>query len=330
MPGPIIISNPVSSEFAAGETATFAAHSDAGNNGALTIYAINQGGNNIIVKNASGVANGGVAGTADTNRWVYGMSAPATSDYVVGEKAHLSGHTSGANDGDFSITAVNQGGDNIIVYNAAGAVQGSAAGTIATNRWTYTLATDPSAQISAGHNVYISNSASAVNDGEFVAKQVNRSGANNIVVYNVSGATGGAFGTLVSTRTKVTFSADQSATITTASKIELTGTAADGDYDVLEVNRGGGANYNAVVEIVSAVAQAGAAGRVYSESKSIFDTRPILTLATNVLNATNRHLQVATNGVLNSNAVLALGDMLGLWLLQIPTGIPKTMVVQIF
>ena len=52
--------NPVSTQFVAGEAAVFAGHTTGGNNGTLNIFAINQLGNNIIVKNNTGATQAGV------------------------------------------------------------------------------------------------------------------------------------------------------------------------------------------------------------------------------------------------------------------------------
>lgn len=321
-------SNPVSTEFSDGELSTFAAHTDPANNGQFAVYKINQSGNNIIVKNQNGVAQGGIAGNANANRWKYTFVSSAPSDYAVGEKAFMSGHTSGANDGNFIITGVNQGGNNIVVYNSSGVTQGGAAGTVQTNRWTYFLTVDPSSGISAGDEVVAVSTTSSANSGRFTAKQVNRSTSDNVVVYNESGvAQGGAVGTLSSSKMLVKFSADFSSIYTTASRVEVTGTKdTDGYYDVVQVNRGGGANYNVVISAPNGTEQVGAAGRIFAESKSIFSTRPKLTPASN----TNRHIQVDTAAVFNSNAIMTLGDILEMDVLSVPSGNPRTLTLQLY
>ncbi|NBW80084.1 MAG: hypothetical protein EBR27_13950, partial [Betaproteobacteria bacterium] len=89
--------NPVSTEFVAGEQAVFASHTSANNNGTLTIYKINQSGNNIWVKKSNGVTQGAAAGTASVGRWVFVYSsAPATPDFTVGESAKMASHTNAA------------------------------------------------------------------------------------------------------------------------------------------------------------------------------------------------------------------------------------------
>lgn len=329
------LTNPANSHFAAGESALFASHSSGGNNGTLPIYAINQGGNNIIVKNASGATQGGAVGTIDTNRWIFAFSSAAPADYVVGENALTASHSTGGNNGSFPIAAVNSGGNNVVLYNTGGAVQGGAAGTVDTKRWVIFFSSDPSAQVSAGYTVYVTGASSSANDGEFVVKQVNRSTSDNVVVYNNSGvAQGGASGTLYTKRMLVKFAADQSATITTDSLITLYGTMrtlGDGNFDVLQVNRGGGSNYNAVVEMDStSVEQVGAAGRVVFEAKSVFDTKPSFTIPPRTRNFYGSHGNVSSNMVLNATRkIIPAGTLLVLDLLSIPDGNPKNLTVHL-
>jgi len=326
--------NPVSTQFAAGEYALFSSHADAGNNGSLYIYAVNNSGNNIIVKNSAGVENAAIGGTADVQRWLYSLLSAAPSDYVVGESAFFSAHSSGGNDGSLPVRALNFGGNNIVVYNPSGDVQGGVAGSIETLRWVYFFSVDPSANVAVNDRVRARSTSSAGNTGIFTVVQVNRSTSDNVVVYNPSGvAQGGAAGTLENTKTKIKFSSNQSAIYNTDSYIECTGTIQqvidDENLKVVEVNRGGGANYNVVVDAENAIEQAGAGGRVIIEEKSIFSTRPSLALSTEFTNATNRNLQVATNGVFNAYATVPSGTRVAAYILQIPTGAPANAVLAL-
>lgn len=273
--------NPVSSEFAAGESAIFASHTSGANDGTLTIYKVNQSGNNIWVKNASGVVQAGVAGNTNVARWIYTYSvAVSTALFVVGQKAHFATHTSGNNDGDFPITAVNSGGNNIVVYNTAGVAQASAAGTGTPNHWVHTVGSNPTAQINVGDTIYTTGHTNPLNDGTWTASVVT---STTIAYYNLAGvAQGGSAGTIRTTKKLVKFAADQSANFTTDSYIEMVG-AASGLYNiaqgrapfrVLEINRGGGANYNVVIDNPTAPSQASPAGMVAVEMKSIFNTAP--------------------------------------------------------
>lgn len=305
--------NPVSSHFAAGENALFASHTAGGNDGSFEIYAINQSGNNIVVKNTAGVAQAGVAGTVDVKRWKYVTSAAvSTTDYVVGESALLASHSSGANDGTFPIRAVNDGGDNIVVYNNSGVTQGGAAGTINTTRWVYAFSTDPSSDVSAADSIIFISATDPLNNGTFTVKEVNRSASNNIVVSNTSGvAQGGAVGTAVTSKKKVAFLSTQ-ADITTDSRIYIVNcpTVLEGDYDVTQVNRGGGANYNAIISTTSTTEQEGACGRVALETKSVFDTRPKVTIAPTSYDWHNSHAAVSSNMVLNTTRKTLPADTL--------------------
>lgn len=329
-----LYTNPVSTQFAAGEKADFAGHADAGNNGKFLIYAINQSGNNIIVKNSLGVANASVGGTADVLRWIYAFLSAASSDYVVGEKAETASHTSGANDGKFPITGVNFGGNNVVLYNENGVVQGGVAGNVNTLRWIYFFSVDPSANVTASDSVIFKNTSNAANSGTFVVKQVNRLTADNIVIFNENGVVqGGAFGTAEHIRMLVKFLTDQSADITTDSKIHIFGSAegaTDGDFQVFEVNRGGGANYNAVIETEEGVAQVGASGRVVYETKSLFDTTPSFVIPARNTNFDNTHLLVSSNAVFNATRKIVPSDTLIVMdILQIPNGDAKNLVVQL-
>ncbi|OQA04088.1 MAG: hypothetical protein BWY68_00519 [bacterium ADurb.Bin400] len=277
--------NPVDTLFTPTYTVDFASHTDPLNDGDFTIYAINQAGNNIWIKNPVGVTQGGVAGTANTNLWKFNLSgAASTTDYIVGEAALTASHSSSVNNGDLTIVGVNVGGNNLVLHNASGTVQGGVAGTINTNRFAYNLPTDPTSQVSVSDTVYFSGHTSSANDGTFTVKAVTSS---TIVVYNTSGVVqGGSAGNVYTTRKLVKFAADQSANYTTDSYIEMQGLS-DKTYNyyysrapfrVLQVNRGGGANYNVVIDHPTGLNQESPAGYVQVEMKSIFTTTPSLTV----------------------------------------------------
>lgn len=319
--------NPVSAQFAAGEKFTAATHTTGANNGALTIYKTNQGGNNIWVKNPTGATQAGVAGTADTLRWKFGLLSPSSGpDFTVGEKAKMSGHSSGGNNGNFTITALNLDTNNVTVYNENGVVQGGVAGTINTNRWIYSLPTDPSTQVTAGDRVQLESHTTAANNGIFEVKQVNRLALNNIVIYNEAGvAQGGAAGFTRTTRKLVKFEADQSANFTTLSFVEMSG-CVDGTYNfadirtpyqVLEINRGGGSNYNIVIENQGGASQASPAGFVMMEMKSIFTSVPSVNVSLVALTPNQWVTQSFTNFVAG---LIPAGTPLGLYITDVPVG----------
>ena len=325
--------NPVDAHFAAGEIATMASHTAGGNDGALEIYAINQGGNNIIVKNTAGVAQAGVAGNANCNQWYFAASsAMSTTDYVVGEYTKTTSHSTGGNNGSLPIREVNVIGNGLTLYNASGAVQGGAAGTMETQRWVYAFSADPSSDVSAADNVIFYGATTTANNGTFAVKQVNRSAGSNLVIHNVDGvAQGGAVGNVTTSKKKVKFATDQSTNITTDSRIFIVNcpNILEGDYDVAQVNRGGGSNYNAVISTTGTAEQYGPCGRVAIETKSVFDTRPSVTYATKAYNWQGLQIVASSNAVFNATRKIIPGDTLVFAdVLSVPTG-SKNLTIQL-
>lgn len=334
--------NPVDTEFVAGEIALFGSHTSGPTNSSWTIYAVNSGGNNIIVKSSVIVAQGGAAGVVDVARMVYTFSSAAPSDLVVGESLLASGHTNAANDGGFTITAVNFGGNNVVVYNQNGVVQGGAAGLVNTKRWIIALASDPTSFFTVGEYVVIENTTSANNIQSTPVKQINRGGTNNLIIYNAPNtmvAQGGAAGSASHQYMKVNFAADQSLIFSTASQIELVGivnTSNLGAYDVAGVNFGGGANYNVLITILNGGSEQNCpAGRVTIESRSIFSTRPSIVFpTTGETSYNNISLASTTSAVFNSEATvtdadIAAGVFLSLDLPQIPAGPASDLTFQL-
>lgn len=329
--------NPVSTEYASGEQATFASHSNENNNGNKTVYKINQAGNNIWVFNATGVVQAGVAGTSDVNRWKYGLlSAAPTPDFTVGEKLKAASHTTGANNGNFTITALNSGGNNIVVYNPAGVVQGGVAGTCNTNRWIYSLPTDPTTQINSGDTVQLESHTTAANNfTPATVLQVNRSAVNNVIIYNESGvAQAGSAGFVRTTRKLIKFDADQSAVYSTLSFVDISG-CPSGFYNyrrgadslqVLQVNRGGGSNYNIVVNVSGAPSQTNPAGYVMIESKSIFTSTPTMAVDVTSLEQNQFVTQTFTNIVAG---IIPAQTPLALYILDVPYGTPEDLCVTL-
>lgn len=326
--------NPVDSHFAVGDSALFASCTSAANDGDIGINAVNSGGNNVLVYNQAGVAQAGVAGTMDCLRWKYSYSSAASStDYVVGEYGKFASHSSAGNNGNFVIRAVNSGGNNIIVYNTAGVVQGGAAGTALPNRWKYSV-TDPTGNVEVGDTMYLVGHTNALNDGSFTVKEFTTS---TIVVYNTSGvAQASVPGSVVSTKKVVSFASDLSATYTTSSYIEILG-AVDGYYNasntlapwrVIQVNRGGGSNYNVVIDVASvapaAAQQNSPAGFVAVEMKSIFTSLPSIAASLVGLVPNENLTQVSTD---ISADVIATQTPLMLYITAMHTGNPKDLTV---
>jgi hypothetical protein len=323
--------DPVSTEFVAGEAAEFAGHTDATNNGVLTVYGVNVVGNNLIVKNANGVEQNSALGTVDVKRFSYNFSIPAsTADFVVGDTAKGTSHTSAANNGNFRITAVNNGGNNVQVYNAAGTTQGGIAGTVDSNQWVIALPTDPSSQIEPGQEVFLSGLTAAGNNGQFFVRQIRRASLNNITIENVNGVQQtGSEGTIAHTRKLVKFASDQADLFSTDSWVEIQGvpssfysTIASSalGHPVIEINRGGGASYNLVIKVDGAApAQESPAGWVALESRSIFSTTPKITIESARTRAATDALTQMIPAVF-SDGTLASGTRLAFYVLSVPSG----------
>lgn len=322
----------VDDDFVVGENVILAGHTNAANDGTREIKKVNQGGNNIWVKHAAGVVQGGVAGTAQCTRWLYAFaSALDDTQYIVGEKAYFAGHTSGANDGSFIIRRVNIAGNNIVVTNESGVSQGGAAGTTDTLRWLYSTSTDISADVSVGDNMVMTSHTSANNDGTFVVTFVNRFAVNNIEVYNENGVVqAGVAGVQTSARKIVSFKEDFSSSyLAGTSTISFDGIqVATGsqlvEYDVVEVNRGIG-QFNIVIDAAGIIEQLVSAGRVAREVRSLFTQKPKITLDPNNL---QRDILTDTTSTLNGTAVAA-DNVLTLEILEVPTGLPSTMVLSL-
>jgi len=176
--------NPVISPYffaASNRSAVFTAHSSGLNNGIKTIYAINQAGNNIWVKNPTGVTQAGIAGAADSDAWSFNFAVAADATaYIVGETAATSGHTNPANNvANIAILLVNDGGNNLILVNNAGVAQGGAAGTVNTLRWIYTSLNPVTGTILVGDMVKMEGHVSANSNGNYEVKQIDSSNSSN-------------------------------------------------------------------------------------------------------------------------------------------------------
>jgi hypothetical protein len=319
--------NPVDSQFVVGDKVELASHTSALSDGQKVIYKVNQVGNNIWIKDQTGIAQGGVAGTADVLRWKYALSSAAPSpDFTVGEYAEMSGHSNPANDGTLKITALNLTTNNIVVYNESGVVQGGVAGSIGTNRWIYSLPSSPNANVTSGDTVQLESHTSSNNDGVFTVKEVSRGGIDNIVIYNESGVSqGSAAGFVRHTRKLVKFSSDQSANYTTLSFVELQNcenalynySNYKAQYQVLQVNRGGGSNYNIVIDAPMNPKQLSPAGFISLEMKSLF-TSDFDTSVSLTGNTPNQFISSSTISFVSG--LIPAGTPIGLYILEYPNG----------
>jgi hypothetical protein len=327
----------VTDDFTPGYSHVFASHTTGTNNGTFEVYKINQSGNNIWVFNTTGAAQAGVAGNANTSFWRYTfLAAVSTTDFSVGEKAKMASHTTGANNGNFTIIFLNYSATNsIVVYNVAGVAQAGVAGTLNTNRWIYAMSTDPTADVSVGHDVRFASATNSLNNGLFTVVQINRLGTNNIVVYNESGvAQAGAVGNVTHTRKIIRFASDQSALLTTDSTVEMIDCPdslynegnADIGNRVLEVNRGGGANYNIVIYKDAGSLQSNPAGMLTIESKSIFNTAPTI----GALPVSLRESRLQTTASIDFvSGQIPENTWLGMWISSVPGGSPENLTVSL-
>ena len=323
--------NPVNAQFVVGELAAFASHTSGLNDGNFQIVAVNSGGNNVWVINSVGIAQGGAAGNMNVHRWVYAFSTAAnTAIFIADQTCGFASHTNAANDGSFLIKEVNSGGNNIIVYNTAGVAQGAAAGTSTPFHWVYSLDVNPTGDALVGDTIFLDGHSSSANDGILTVSVVSSS---TLTFYNVSGATqGGVGGEARSTRMIVALASDQSAVFTTDSFIEMTGCPSAyfnaaphrAPFPVLQINRGGGANYNLVVDVPRASRHSQAAGMVATEMKSIFTTAPSLAYSKTGLTGDENLVGVSTD--LLGEAIDAQTPVM-LYLTEVMGGCPEDLTV---
>lgn len=308
--------------FVAGEDAIFSGHDDATNNGTFTIFKINDGGNNILVKKGAValVTQGGSNGQADTLRFQYNYLASVPLAFAVGEIVEFSGHTAPANDGSFEVLLVNQdSGFNIVVYNTAGVVQGGVSGQVDTNRWVYALDQDPDGFVAIGDNVIFSGHDDVANDGTFEIVDVKYLATDNVVIYNSIGiAQIGSNGTVNHAQKVLKFLEDYSADFVVGkSQVLIENNASpvnDGTFLVLDVNRTALSTYNIVVEIAGGLEQLGNSGIVTSETRSIF-----LTGAKTLDITKDRQVLTILSADIDSDP-LANDTVLTLDLLAVPSG----------
>jgi hypothetical protein len=329
-----VYNSSVDPDFAAGEAVLFGSHTDSNNNGIKDILRTNDGGNNIICYVENGSTQAGVAGGGACLRMRYTFaSAVDTENYVPGELADFGGHSSANNNGLHEIIAVNVSGNNVVVLNrtTGGAIQAGAGGTTNTRRQVIGLTTDPAGIIEVGDQVLVSGRSGIhpTQDGAFDVKLVKKFGANNIVIYlGTANNSSGAGGNVASDRKRVSFREDFSASYTVDESLVSLEGIAQGDeifeHPVVEINRVGGTNFNVIIKAVNLTDQVPAAGRVAREVRTIFSTRPRLEFTLNK----PRKLQADTGAVFNSTTIEA-NDILSMDILEVPEGLPSTMVLSL-
>ena len=333
------LNNPAGDDFAAGELATFSGFSNAALNGSKTIYARNVSGNNLVVKGLGLPTQTGAGGFIDTQRFIVALSSAAPADFAPGESLSMSASNSGNTGTTFKILAVNLAGNNLKIYNPAGVIQATAAGSVSSNRFRFALSSDPSAQVALGD--LVESKAALPNSGTFEVKEVNRGGTFNLVFLNPNGtdtATATTSSTLFHARKIIRFTEAQNA-LQVGDRLELEGVASEYNtpsqsalgFEVLQVNRGGGANYNAVISLPGGSSQASPGGWVGVYSRSVFQTRPRIEVGGDVGTKGRAWLQTETTPAVfdPSRSVVQAGERLGLYVLSVPTGRPENLSVTL-
>lgn len=200
------------------------------------------------------------------NRWRYNLNTAPDADWIVGSTVTFASCTNALNNGSFVIVEVNQSGfPSIVVINASGVAQTSAAGTadLALFSYNYTNPINTNDHKPGYSSVFASHTTGG-NNGTFAIYKINQSG-NNVWIYNPSGATQGtATGTLDTSFWRYTFlAAAGTPDFTVGEKAKMashTTGANNGNFEIVFIN------FNATNSITvynpAGVAQAAAAGTV--------------------------------------------------------------------
>ena len=115
-------------------------------------------------------------------------------------------------------------------------------------------------------------------------------------------------------------SAEYSATLSQVTLIDMASSVNNDRWKVVEINRGGGANYNLVVLGEAMVAQAHAQGQVDRDHRSIFTSFPTL--------QADEDFNFEDTGVFEGSSVEA-NSMLSLEVLELPDGLPSNLTVEL-
>jgi len=179
--------NNVNDAFVVGEQAVFSAHTDPLNDGSFEIKEKNvDSGFNVIVYNTAGVAQPGISGTVETNRFVYALDADPDGFFVVGDQMVAAGHDNAVNDGTFTLVDVKYlGNNNVVVYNASGVQQLTPNGTVDHLQKAIIFRNDQSLNFQNGKSfVLVNDTANPGNEGEFLVVDQNRAAVSqfNVIV----------------------------------------------------------------------------------------------------------------------------------------------------
>lgn len=113
-----------STSLVVGENAKMASHTTGANNGNFPIKVVAASG--VTVYNEAGVAQAGVAGTINTNRWIYNGSLGSYTYFNSDSQVTIQNTTTAANNGTFNVVEVgNPTAYDFTIYNEAGVAQTS-------------------------------------------------------------------------------------------------------------------------------------------------------------------------------------------------------------
>jgi hypothetical protein len=208
-----------------------------------------------------------VVKTQATNGWKYNFSGSLLdSDYQVGKYVVVAGCSNAANNGTFQILEINHGNfPSIVVTNASGVVQTSAAGTLDLQLFSFNFLSAVPSDFVSGDSFIASSHTNANNNGTFTIYKINQSG-NNLLAYIDAGVVQGTVtGSINSCLWKYTYASAVSSTyFVVGQKAKMsshTNAANNGNFIIRNLNASGN---NIVVYNPAGVAQAGVAGNANS------------------------------------------------------------------
>jgi hypothetical protein len=236
------------SDYQIGKAILVASATSGGNNGTFVITDVNHGNlPSIVVTNASGAAQVAAAGTVNLQLFSYNYASAVSSDFKVNDNFLSASHTTAANNGSLAIYKLNEGGNNIWVYNLGGVVQAGVVGTANTYLWRYSYSAAVNTTYFVVGEKAKMTATNSLNAGSFPIRGINVAG-NNIVVYNTSGVVqAGIAGNALPNRWIINFANDPTSFISVGHnvKVEASSTAANnGTFSALIVSSSSVVVYN--------------------------------------------------------------------------------------
>jgi uncharacterized delta-60 repeat protein len=179
-----------SNQLVVGEKAKMAGHTTAANNGNFFIRIVES--NGITVYNEAGVAQAGVVGTINTNRWTYQVTEDPTTNNNLqsGDLVRAVNFVTAANNGNFTVLAVTS--SLVTIYNEAGVAQTSSnsLGELISEKKILRFASDNSSNIGLDSflelNLTQDNTYYLTASKNYQVFQVNRGGGFNAVIKEIA------------------------------------------------------------------------------------------------------------------------------------------------